>query len=200
MRTHTARDAIASSSLLVLGGVLAAWTWLSWPDLLVDFGREAYVAWRLGEADTLYRDVAYLNGPVSPYRNALVMRATGLGIRALFMSNALVLVALVVLIQMRLAAVSDRASAWAANARFRSTCMQSWSGAAHRCCGRGRRSRERWRPASPIARSQPHRSKIIEIARFASPPGSSRALIAACRDTCALPAERRDLATSPIAV
>ncbi len=118
MMTRAAPDAIAWSSLVVLGGVLVAWSWLTWPDLLIDFGREAYVAWRLGEADTLYRDVAYLNGPLSPYWNALVLRTTGLGMGALFFSNALVLMAIVVAIQLQLTALADRFSAWAASASF----------------------------------------------------------------------------------
>ena len=46
---------------------MAAWTWRTWPDILIDFGREAYVAWRLTEGDVLPRDVVYVSGPLSPY-------------------------------------------------------------------------------------------------------------------------------------
>jgi 4-amino-4-deoxy-L-arabinose transferase-like glycosyltransferase len=109
---------MALSSLLLLGGTLAIWSWLTWPDLLIDFGREAYVAWRLSEGDTLYRDIAYHNGPLSPYWNALVMEFTGRGIQGLFLGNALVLAALVWAIHARLRALSDDSTAWAAVAFF----------------------------------------------------------------------------------
>ncbi len=82
---------LCAAVLALAAALLARWTWLTWPDVLVDFGRELYVAWRLAEGDRLYRDVAYLNGPLSPYWNALVFRALGPSIHALFAANGLVL-------------------------------------------------------------------------------------------------------------
>jgi 4-amino-4-deoxy-L-arabinose transferase-like glycosyltransferase len=71
------RRAAPAVLLFAIGGAMLAWSWRTWPDILVDFGREAYVAWRLCEGDLLYRDVATLNGPLSPYWNALWCRALG---------------------------------------------------------------------------------------------------------------------------
>ncbi len=34
--------------------VMAAWSWRTWPDVLVDYGRELYVPWRLAAGQTLY--------------------------------------------------------------------------------------------------------------------------------------------------
>ena len=53
------------------GGALLAWSWLQWPDLQVDFGRELYVPWRLTEGDRLHTDLSWFNGPLSVWWNAL---------------------------------------------------------------------------------------------------------------------------------
>lgn len=76
-RRHPGRIAIAA--LAPAAAVMLAMGWRRWPDLLVDYGREVYTAWQLAEGAALYRDVAYFNGPLSPYFNALVFRVTGPG-------------------------------------------------------------------------------------------------------------------------
>jgi hypothetical protein len=81
----------ASASLLgTAAPALVAWTWGAWTDPVVDSGRELYVAWRLAMGDTLYRDVAYFNGPLSPYWNALWFRVLGPSIGVLTAVDALV--------------------------------------------------------------------------------------------------------------
>ena len=40
---------------------------MTWPDVLVDFRREIYIAWRLAKGETLYADLAYHFGSLSPY-------------------------------------------------------------------------------------------------------------------------------------
>lgn len=70
---------------------LAAWTWGATADCLVDFGRELYVPWQLSEGKVLYRDVAYFNGPLSPYVNALLFLIWGASVKTLFLANALIL-------------------------------------------------------------------------------------------------------------
>ena len=66
---------------------LASWSWGRWPDILVDFGRELYVPWRLSSGAQLYRDLAYFNGPLSPYLNALWFDLFGVGLRTLVWAN-----------------------------------------------------------------------------------------------------------------
>ncbi len=73
---------------------MVVWTWGSWADPLVDFGRELYVPWRILEGDRLYVDLAYFNGPLSPHVNALWFLVGGTSLRTLFIAN-LALVALV---------------------------------------------------------------------------------------------------------
>jgi len=66
---------------------MVVWTWRTWADPIVDFGREVYVPWRLFEGDHLYRDVAYFNGPLSPYINLGVFRLLGPSVNSILMAN-----------------------------------------------------------------------------------------------------------------
>ncbi len=97
---------------------MAGWSWRAWPDPFIDFGREAYVAWRLAEGAVLHRDVVYVSGPLSPYWNALLFRGFGVGLDTLFVANAVVLVALVGSWYVLLRSVADRAAAWAGGLVF----------------------------------------------------------------------------------
>jgi len=67
--------------------VLFWWTWGKWADVILDFGREVYVPWRLTEGEVLYRDIAYFNGPLSPYVNSLWFRLFGTSLRTLALAN-----------------------------------------------------------------------------------------------------------------
>lgn len=89
-------------------GLLTFWSWEKWPDVFVDFGRELYVPWRLIEGDSLYSDIAYFNGPFSPYFNSLAFRAFGASIRTIHLVNLSILALIVVLIYFGLRVVSDR--------------------------------------------------------------------------------------------
>jgi hypothetical protein len=63
------------------------WTWGTWPDPLVDFGRELYVPWQIAQGKVLYRDIAHLNGPFSSYLNVLWFTLFGVSLRSLVMAN-----------------------------------------------------------------------------------------------------------------
>ena len=77
-------------------------TWRRWPDVIVDFGRELYVPWRLSEGAVLYTDIAYFNGPISPYFNALMFHWFGASLTTLVMTNVVLLLVLVTLIYLLL--------------------------------------------------------------------------------------------------
>ncbi len=81
------------SAVVAAAVVMLAWTWGTWPDPLVDFGTHLYVPWRLSAGDVLYRDLAFYNGPLSSYANALVFRLAGVGMDRLEVANGLVLAA-----------------------------------------------------------------------------------------------------------
>ncbi|MBM3988494.1 MAG: hypothetical protein FJ294_11135 [Planctomycetes bacterium] len=67
---------------------LMAWTWGTWPDAIVDFGRELYVPWRMSEGALLHRELAWFNGPLSPNFNALLFELFGVGLWTLLWANA----------------------------------------------------------------------------------------------------------------
>lgn len=63
-------------ALLVLGCVFAlltAMTWRKWPDMLLDFGLQLYIPWKISTGAVLYRDLAYMTGgPLSQYFDAFL--------------------------------------------------------------------------------------------------------------------------------
>ena len=81
--SHLAAPAVISVAFLAV----LWWTWGTWPDVLVDFGRELYVPWRLSLGNVLYRDVAWLNGPLSPYVNALWFSILGTSLWSVMIGN-----------------------------------------------------------------------------------------------------------------
>ncbi len=87
----------------------AAWlTWRRWPDLLVDFGAQLYLPWRLSQGDVLYRDVMYLaGGPVSQYFHAVLFRAFGASFLTLIVSNLVIGGGLLFLMYRKFLRVSD---------------------------------------------------------------------------------------------
>lgn len=46
---------------------LTLWSWARWPDPLIDYGQQLYVAWRVAAGEVLYRDLAYFHGPLSAW-------------------------------------------------------------------------------------------------------------------------------------
>ncbi|MEA4856920.1 glycosyltransferase family 39 protein [Solidesulfovibrio sp.] len=81
-------------TLLALGAAYFLWrTWGRWGDIQVDFGRELYIAWQISSGKVLYRDLAYFNGPLSPYLNGLAMRVAAPSLTTILVQNCLVLLA-----------------------------------------------------------------------------------------------------------
>ena len=68
---------LAVVGLASLYTLLAVVSWRRSGDLLVDWGRELYTAWRISEGAVLYRDVDSLFGPVSTYVNASLFNVFG---------------------------------------------------------------------------------------------------------------------------
>jgi hypothetical protein len=93
---------------------LAAWSWRKWPDPLIDFGRELYVPWQITRGRVLYRDIASLFGPLSPYVNALWFRMFGASLMTLALSNMVIFAAIVAGIYRFIRVATDRVTAAAA--------------------------------------------------------------------------------------
>ena len=70
---------------------LTAWSWRKWPDLLVDFGQALYIPWQLASGKLLYKDIAFLHGPLSQHLNAFWFRLFGPSLTILIFVNLAVL-------------------------------------------------------------------------------------------------------------
>lgn len=99
-------DTVASTrmrnwqGLLFLYGMIVlqlSLTWGRWAEPIIDFGRELYIPWQLSEGQVLYQDIAYFNGPASPYFNALLFKLFGTSITTLVLANTVILAATVTL-------------------------------------------------------------------------------------------------------
>jgi len=108
----------APAFLLGIGVALLAMIWGRVGDVLGGFGRAVHVAWRVAEGRVLYRDEAYLYGPLSPYVNAMWWLLLGGGDRAIVLGNLVVLAIVVVLMYRVLVAMADRSTAFVAVAFF----------------------------------------------------------------------------------
>ena len=71
---------------------LTYWLWSRTGEIILDFGNELYTAWQLSQGKTLYRDVAYLYGPLSPTLNAAVMRFFGPSLATILIANLIILI------------------------------------------------------------------------------------------------------------
>ena len=83
------------------------WSWGGWPDVLIDFGHEVYIPWRLSEGARLYADIAYVQGPLSAYWNALVFRLLGVHLHSIFAANLVIASALTLLLYWLARRVAD---------------------------------------------------------------------------------------------
>jgi hypothetical protein len=94
-RTDLSRELLSLGTLTAAFALFAALSWRTWPDILVDFGQELYVPWRLTEGDALYRDIAWVGGPLSQYGNALLFRLFGVSLTTIIVANLALLAAVV---------------------------------------------------------------------------------------------------------
>lgn len=102
--------AILSAAALAM----LSFSWGKWPDVLVDFGHELYVAWQISQGKALVRDFFFSNtGPLSPYLNGLLFWTFGPGLRVLVIFNLLLLALLTWVLYRLLAAFAGRLAATA---------------------------------------------------------------------------------------
>lgn len=91
--------------------VLVWWSWGKWLDPLIDFGRELYVPWQITRGRVLYRDIASLFGPLSPYVNALWFQLFGVSLATLVFCNLVIFAAMVAGIYRLVRRSTDRSTA-----------------------------------------------------------------------------------------
>jgi hypothetical protein len=88
--------------------VAAALSWRKWPDILIDFGLQLYLPWKISTGSVLYRDMAYLTaGPLSQYYHALLFKCFGVSFRTIIFSNLILTAALLCLLYRRFLAATD---------------------------------------------------------------------------------------------
>lgn len=98
-QSPTPRQLWICRGILALAFVFCAWrSWRTWPDILVDFGHELYIPWRLSEGEALYRDIHFTMGPLSQCFNGLLFRVFGASLTALICANLAILVVIIVLL------------------------------------------------------------------------------------------------------
>jgi hypothetical protein len=110
----TTGSAIVVVHVLVFAA-LAYWSWRKWPDPLVDFGRELYVPWQITRGRVLYRDLASLFGPLSPYVNALWFTCCGASLMTLVAFNLAILALCVAGLHRLVASATDHTTATVAS-------------------------------------------------------------------------------------
>jgi dolichyl-phosphate-mannose-protein mannosyltransferase len=100
-----------AAALLILFVLIAAMGWRRWPDLLVDFGQQLYIPWRLSLGERLYSDILFLHGPLSQHLNALLFRLFGASLSVLIAANLVCLASLTVVLHRLIRLASDRVTA-----------------------------------------------------------------------------------------
>lgn len=95
-----------------------ALTWRKWPDIIIDFGRELYIPWQLANGKVLYRDIAFFNGPLSPYFNALWMRIIGVSLTSIVVVNLLMLIILTFVVYKFIQKTCDEITAFLSTLAF----------------------------------------------------------------------------------
>lgn len=106
-------------ALILIGGVaMLVSGWRRWADLLVDYGNQLYVPWRISEGEVLYRDLFYVFGPLSSYLHAGIFKLFGPGALYLILFNIALTALLTVLIFRLIAKLSGRWTATLAALMF----------------------------------------------------------------------------------
>jgi 4-amino-4-deoxy-L-arabinose transferase-like glycosyltransferase len=74
-------------------------TWRKWPDMMLDFGLQLYMPWRISTGAVLYRDLGYMTGgPFSQCLDAMLFRLWGVSFLTLAVANLVLLALLLVLV------------------------------------------------------------------------------------------------------
>jgi len=117
-RRATWGDAAGPIAIAAATAGMLALTWRGWPDPVIDFGREVYVPWQLTQGAVLYRDIAYFNGPFSPYINAAWFSLAGVGLMPLVVLNIAIVAAVQAMLYTLLRDQTGRLAATAAGITF----------------------------------------------------------------------------------
>ncbi len=74
-------------------------TWRKWPDMMLDFGLQLYMPWKISTGAVLFRDLAYMTGgPFSQYLDAGLFQLCGVSFLTLALFNLVLLAFLLLLV------------------------------------------------------------------------------------------------------
>lgn len=105
--------------LLIVSGIFMAHiSWLKWPDLVIDFGEQVYIAWKLSEGAVLYRDIVYFYGPLSSTVHAFLFKLFGPQLIVLIIFNLILVAVLTLSIYRLFLFIGSRLSATVAGLTF----------------------------------------------------------------------------------
>lgn len=97
--------------LIIVAAALAAGaalTWRRWPDLIIDFGPQLYMPWRITAGAVLYRDLYYFSGgPLSQYFHAALFQCFGVSFLTLIVSNLIITSAMLAVVYQQFSKAAD---------------------------------------------------------------------------------------------
>ncbi len=97
-RSEKTGEWLSGGILILAFAVFVTLSWRTWPDVIVDFGQELYVPWRLSAGEVLYRDIAWVSGPLPQYANALLFKFFGVSLTTLVVANLVLLAGIVAML------------------------------------------------------------------------------------------------------
>ncbi len=105
-------------SVAILLAFLLWKSWLRWPDPLVDFPRDLYLAWRVSEGDKLYVGIANWYGPLAQLVQGAGFKIFGVGLDTMVGMNMVLLTGVLLLSRGILGAEGNRLSVWLGSVVF----------------------------------------------------------------------------------
>jgi len=105
-------------SLFFVGFMFFIISWKRSGDLLIDFGGELYIPWRLSRGDVLYKDIFHIFGPFSQYINSFVFRIFGVNISCLVLFNTVIVGIFTIFLYKFISSISDEFTAYVSSFVF----------------------------------------------------------------------------------
>jgi len=99
-------------SVAMLFIFLLAMSWMRWPDPLIDFPRDLYIAWRVSLGDRLYDQVASWYGPLAHLLEAAGFRIFGVGMDTVVWMNIGLTLLIILLLRGIFGMLGNRFSKW----------------------------------------------------------------------------------------
>ncbi len=93
-------------------------SWLRWPDPLIDFPKNLYIAWRLSAGDLLYEKVTNWYGPLSNLVEGAGFKIFGVGLDTMVWMNVMLTVGVLLLLRGIFGALGNRLSVWLGSVVF----------------------------------------------------------------------------------